>query len=65
MTSSPLLSLMHSLKKMKKEELKLELLPTQFKVPGFDKFINISTLDETDLEVYYTVYYKGYPFADV
>lgn len=38
----------YSLKRMKKEERDLALLPTQFKVPGSDKFIDISTLDETD-----------------
>ena len=37
----------YSLKKMKKEERELALLPTQFRVPGSDKFIDISTLDET------------------
>ena len=41
----------YSLKKMKKEERELALLPTQFKVQGSDKFIDISTLDETDPEV--------------
>ena len=53
----------YSLKKMKKEERELALLPTQFKVPGSDKFIDISTLDETDPEVYNTVYYKEYPIV--
>ena len=53
----------YSLKKMKKEERELALLPTQFKVPGSDKFIDISTLDETDHEVYNTVYYKEYPIV--
>lgn len=48
---------------MKKEERELALLPTQFKVPGLDKFIDISTLDETDPEVYNTVYYKEYPIV--
>ena len=53
----------YSLKKMKKEERELALLPTQFKVPGSDKFIDISTLDETDPEVYNTIYYKEYPLV--
>ena len=48
---------------MKKEERELALLPTQFKVPGSDKFIDISTLDETAPEVYNTVYYKEYPIV--
>lgn len=53
----------YSLKKMRKEERELALLPTQFKVPGSQKFIDISTLDETDPEVYNTVYYKEYPIV--
>ena len=53
----------YSLKKMKKEERELALLPTQFKVPGSDKFLDISTLDETAPEVYNTVYYKEYPIV--
>lgn len=48
----------YSLKKMKKEERERALLPTQFKIPGSDKFIDISALDETDPTVYNTVYYK-------
>lgn len=48
---------------MKKEERELALLPTQFKVPGSDKFLDISTLDETAPEVYNTVYYKEYPIV--
>lgn len=48
---------------MKKKERELALLPTQFRVPGSDKFIDISTLDETDPEVYNTVYYKEYPIV--
>ena len=42
----------YSLKKMKKEERERALLPTQFRVPGADKFIDISALDESDPEVY-------------
>lgn len=53
----------YSLKKMKKEERELALLPTQFKIPGSDKFIDISALDETDPTVYNTVYYKEYPLV--
>ncbi len=48
---------------MRKEERELALLPTQFKVPGSQKFIDISTLDETDPEVYNTVYYKEHPIV--
>lgn len=53
----------YSLKKMKKEERERALLPTQFRVPGADKFIDISALDESDPEVYNTVYYKEYPLV--
>ena len=53
----------YSLKKLKKEERERALLPTQFRVPGADKFIDISALDESDPEVYNTVYYKEYPLV--
>lgn len=48
----------YSLKKMKKEERDLALLPTQFKVPGSNKLIDLRTLDESDPEVYNTIYYS-------
>ena len=53
----------YSLKKMKKEERKLALLPTQFKVPGSNKLIDLRTLDESDPKVYNTIYYKEYPLV--
>ena len=53
----------YSLKKMKKEERELALLPTQFKVPGSNKLIDLRTLDESDPEVYNTIYYKEYPLV--
>ena len=53
----------YSLKKMKKEERNLALLPTHFKVPGSNKLIDLRTLDESDPEVYNTVYYKEYPIV--
>lgn len=53
----------YSLKKMKKEERDLALLPTQFKVPGSNKLIDLRTLDESDPEVYNTIYYKEYPLV--
>ena len=53
----------YSLKKMKKEERELALLPTQFKVPGSNKLIDLQTLDESDPKVYNTIYYKEYPLA--
>lgn len=53
----------YSLKKMKKEERELALLPTQFKVPGSNKLIDLRTLDESDPKVYNTNYYKEYPLV--
>ena len=53
----------YSLKKMKKKERDLALLPTQFKVPGSNKLIDLRTLDESDPEVYNTIYYKEYPLV--
>ena len=51
----------HSLKKMKKEERDIALNPAQFRKPGYNSFINLRTLDETDEEVFHTVYYKEIP----
>ena len=51
----------HSLKKMKKEDREIVLNPTQFRRIGADKFIDIRTLDESDEEVYNTIYYKEVP----
>ena len=51
----------HSLKKMKKEDREIALNPTQFCRIGADKFIDIRTLDESDEEVYNTIYYKEVP----
>ena len=51
----------HSLKKMKEEERKEAMNPTQFRKIGAQKFIDLRTLDETDEEIYNSVYYKEYP----
>ena len=53
-----------SLKKMPKEDRETALKPTQFKKPGFDKWIDISTLDESAPEVYETIYYKEIPVVN-
>lgn len=53
-----------SLKKMRKEDRETALKPAQFKKPGSDKFIDISTLDESDAEVYETIYYKEVPVVN-
>lgn len=52
-----------SLKKLKKEDRDVALKPTQFKVPGSDRLIDISTIDETDETVYNTIYYKELPLG--
>ena len=51
----------YSLKKMKQEDREIALNPTQFRKVGSTKFIDLRTLDETDEEVYNTVYYKEVP----
>lgn len=53
----------HSLKKMKAEDRELALRPTQFRIPGLNKNIDLRTLDETDPEVFNTVYYKEFPIV--
>ena len=53
----------HSLKKMKEEERKIAMNPTQFRKIGSQKFIDLRALDETDEEVYNSVYYKEYPLV--
>lgn len=50
-----------SLKKLKKEEQETALNPKQFRKIGSKQFIDISELDESDPEVYNTVYYKEVP----
>ena len=53
----------YSLKKMTREEREMALLPTQFRIPGSNKPIDLRTLDESDPEVYNTIYYKEYPIV--
>jgi transposase len=53
----------HSIKKMKAEDKEIALSPKQFKKIGSEKFIDISSLDETDEEVYNSVYYKEIPYV--
>lgn len=53
----------HSIKKMKSEDKKIALSPTQFRKIGSSEFIDISTLDETDDEVYNSIYYKEIPLV--
>lgn len=51
----------HSLKKMKKEDRDIAMDPTQFRRIGSKKFIDIRELDETDNEVFNSIYYKEVP----
>ena len=51
----------HSLKKMKKEDREIALNPTQFRKVGSPDFIDLRTLDESDEEVYNSIYYKEVP----
>lgn len=50
-----------SLKKMKKEDRDIALNPTQYRIPGSDRMIDLRTLDETDDKVFNTIYYKEVP----
>ena len=51
----------HSLKKMKKEDCDIAMNPAQFRKVGSTDFINIGDLDETDEEVFNSIYYKEVP----
>lgn len=53
-----------SLKKMREEDRSVALNPAQFKKLGSDKFIDLSTLDESDPKVYETIYYKEVPVVN-
>lgn len=53
----------HSIKKMKNEDKNIALSPKQFKRIGSDKFIDISTLDESDEDIYNSIYYKEIPLV--
>lgn len=53
----------YSLKKMKQEDREIALNPTQFRLLGSNKMIDLRTLDETDPEVFHTIYYKEVPLV--
>ena len=53
-----------SLKKMREEDRTIALNPAQFKKPGSEKLIDLSILDESDPEVYETIYYKEVPVVN-
>ena len=48
---------------MEKEDGGIALNPTQFKKVGSTRFIDLSTLDETDEETYNSIYYKEVPIV--
>ena len=50
-----------SLKKLKKEDREIALNPTQFKRLGSHEWVDISTLDEDDPDIYHSIYYKEVP----
>lgn len=50
-----------SLKKLKQEYRETALNPKQFRKLGSSEWIDISALDETDPEIYETIYYKEVP----
>lgn len=53
-----------SLKKMRVEDRQTALNPKQFRRLGSDKFIDISTLDESDPDIYETIFYKEVPVVN-
>ena len=53
-----------SLKKMREEDRQVALNPKQFRRPGSDRFIDVSTLDESDPDVYETIFYKEVPVVN-
>ena len=53
-----------SLKKMRAEDRQTALDPKNFHRPGSNKLIGISTLDESDPDVYETIFYKEVPVVN-
>lgn len=51
-----------SLKKLKKEVRDTALSTDQFRKIGSNKFIDLNSLDETDSEVFNSIYYKEVPY---
>ncbi|MCI8306871.1 MAG: hypothetical protein HFH14_02360 [Lachnospiraceae bacterium] len=49
---------------MRGEDRQTALNPKQFRRPGSDKIIDISTLDESDPDIYETVFYKEVPVVN-
>lgn len=53
----------HSLKKMKQEDRDAAMDPTQFRKAGSAGFVDIRDLDETDEEIFNSIYYKEVPIV--
>lgn len=53
-----------SLKKMRGEDRQTALNPKQFRRLGSDQFIDVSTLDESDPDIYETIFYKEVPVVN-
>ena len=53
-----------SLKKMREEDRQSALNPKQFRRPGSGQFTDISTLDESDPDIYETIFYKEVPVVN-
>ena len=53
-----------SLKKMRREDRQIALNPKQFRRLGSNKFIDISTLDESDPDIYEAIFYKEVPVVN-
>ena len=53
----------YSLKKMKEDDRKAAMNPTQFRKIGSHELTDIRILDETDEEIYNSIYYKEYPLV--
>ena len=56
--------IIQSLKKMRVEDRQTALNPKQFRRLGSDKFIDISTLDESNPDIYETIFYKEVPVVN-
>lgn len=50
-----------SLKKLKQDDREIALNPTQYRKVGSNKFIDLRNLEESDPEVYGSIYYKEIP----
>ena len=52
------------MKKMKQEDREVALNPQYFRAPGSREYVDISTLDESNPQVFQTIYYKEIPMDE-